>query len=70
MKWYLILGLLVVSAAKLTFAQDPHFSQIQYNPLYLNPHLQVLWNMARQIVWQDYTDQWRTLPVPTSTTAI
>ena len=37
MKRYLILGLLLVASAKLMIAQDPHFSQIQYNPLYLNP---------------------------------
>ena len=37
MKRYLILGLLMAASAKLMLAQDPHFSQIQYNPLYLNP---------------------------------
>ena len=39
MKKYLILGLLVVSAAKFALAQDPHFSQIQYNPLYMTGYL-------------------------------
>ena len=69
MKMYLILGLLVVSAAKLALAQDPHFSQIQYNPLYLNPAFAGVteYGKANRLAGL-YRDQWRTLPVPYSTT--
>ncbi|MCC6582686.1 MAG: PorP/SprF family type IX secretion system membrane protein [Chitinophagales bacterium] len=69
MKRYLILGLLVVSAAKFALAQDPHFSQIQYNPLYLNPALAGVteYGKANRLAGL-YRDQWRTLPVPYSTT--
>src|SRR5665647_945474 len=69
MKRYLILGLLVVSAAKMTFAQDPHFSQIQYNPIYLNPANAGVteYGKANRLAGL-YRDQWRTLPVPYSTT--
>ena len=69
MKRYLILGLLVVSVAKLTLAQDPHFSQIQYNPLYLNPAFAGVteYGKANRLAGL-YRDQWRTLPVPYSTT--
>ncbi len=69
MKRYLILGLLVVSAAKLALAQDPHFSQIQYNPLYLNPAFAGVteYGKANRLAGL-YRDQWRTLPVPYSTT--
>ena len=69
MKKYLILGLLVVSAAKFALAQDPHFSQIQYNPLYLNPALAGVteYGKANRLAGL-YRDQWRTLPVPYSTT--
>ena len=69
MKRYLILGLLVVSTAKLILAQDPHFSQIQYNPLYLNPAFAGVteYGKANRLAGL-YRDQWRTLPVPYSTT--
>lgn len=69
MKKYLILGLLVVSVAKLALAQDPHFSQIQYNPLYLNPAFAGVteYGKANRLAGL-YRDQWRTLPVPYSTT--
>jgi len=69
MKRYLILGLLFVSAFKSLLAQDPHFSQIQYNPLYLNPAFAGVteYGKANRIAGL-YRDQWRTLPVPYSTT--
>ena len=69
MKRYLILGLLVLSAFKITLAQDPHFSQIQYNPLYLNPAYAGVteYGKANRLTGL-YRDQWRTLPVPYSTT--
>lgn len=69
MKRYLILGLLVLSAFKITLAQDPHFSQIQYNPLYLNPAFAGVteYGKANRLTGL-YRDQWRTLPVPYSTT--
>lgn len=69
MKRFLILGFLVVSAAKYSVAQDPHFSQIQYNPLYLNPAFAGVteYGKANRLAGL-YRDQWRTLPVPYSTT--
>lgn len=69
MKRYLILSLLVISAVKLTLAQDPHFSQIQYNPLYLNPAFAGVteYGKANRLAGL-YRDQWRTLPIPYSTT--
>jgi type IX secretion system PorP/SprF family membrane protein len=69
MKRYLILGLLVVSAAKMACAQDPHFSQIQYNPIYLNPANAGVteYGKANRLAGL-YRDQWRVLPVPYSTT--
>lgn len=69
MKRYLILGLLLVASAKLMIAQDPHFSQIQYNPLYLNPAFAGVteYGKANRLAGL-YRDQWRTLPVPYSTT--
>ncbi|MCB9033778.1 MAG: PorP/SprF family type IX secretion system membrane protein [Chitinophagales bacterium] len=48
-------------------AQDPHFSQIQYNPLYLNPTFAGQAKKDNRFVGL-YRDQWRTLPVPYSTT--
>ncbi|HPN20013.1 MAG TPA: PorP/SprF family type IX secretion system membrane protein, partial [Chitinophagales bacterium] len=50
-------------------AQDPHFSQIQYNPLYLNPAFAGVteYGKANRLAGL-YRDQWRTLPVPYSTT--
>lgn len=69
MKRYLILSLIVVSIAKITKAQDPHFSQIQYNPLYLNAAFAGVTEHGKsnRLVGL-YRDQWRTLPVPYSTT--
>jgi type IX secretion system PorP/SprF family membrane protein len=69
MKRYLILGLLMAASAKLMLAQDPHFSQIQYNPLYLNPAFAGVteYGKANRLAGL-YRDQWRTLPVPYSTT--
>lgn len=69
MKRYLILGFLIVTAAKMTLAQDPHFSQIQYNPIYLNPAFAGVteYGKANRLAGL-YRDQWRTLPVPYSTT--
>lgn len=69
MKRYLILGLLMAASAKIILAQDPHFSQIQYNPLYLNPAFAGVaeYGKANRLAGL-YRDQWRTLPVPYSTT--
>jgi len=69
MKRFLTLGFLVLSVAKTILAQDPHFSQIQYNPLYLNPGLAGVteYGKANRVAGL-YRDQWRTLPVPYSTT--
>lgn len=69
MKRCLILGLFLVSVAKISVAQDPHFSQIQYNPLYLNPAFAGIteYGKANRLTGL-YRDQWRTLPVPYSTT--
>lgn len=69
MKRYLILGLLAVLAFKKSFAQDPHFSQIQFNPLYLNPAFAGVTEYGKTNRLAGlYRDQWRTLPVPYSTT--
>ncbi len=69
MKRYLILGLLVVSVIKISLAQDPHFSQIQYNPLYLSPAFAGVTEYGKtNRLTGLYRDQWRTLPVPYSTT--
>jgi type IX secretion system PorP/SprF family membrane protein len=69
MKRYLILGLLMAASAKIILAQDPHFSQIQYNPLNLNPAFAGVteYGKANRLAGL-YRDQWRTLPVPYSTT--
>jgi type IX secretion system PorP/SprF family membrane protein len=69
MKRYLILGLLLVASARFSQAQDPHFSQIQYNPLYLNPAFAGVteYGKANRLAGL-YRDQWRTLPIPFSTT--
>lgn len=69
MKRYLILGLLLITTARITMAQDPHFSQIQYNPLYLNPAIAGVteYGKANRLAGL-YRDQWRTLPIPYSTT--
>jgi type IX secretion system PorP/SprF family membrane protein len=70
MKRYLILSLLVIAAiTRPAKAQDPHFSQIQYNPLYLNPAFAGVteYGKANRLAGI-YRDQWRTLPVPYSTT--
>jgi type IX secretion system PorP/SprF family membrane protein len=48
-------------------AQDPHFSQIQYNPIYLNPANAGFAKKDNRIAGI-YRDQWRTAPVPFSTT--
>ncbi len=69
MKRYLILGFLIVSSARFAIAQDPHFSQIQYNPLYLNPAFAGVTEYGKTNRLAGlYRDQWRTLPVPYSTT--
>lgn len=69
MKRIIIFCFFVVSIAKISIAQDPHFSQIQYNPLYLNPAFAGVteYGKANRIAGL-YRDQWRTLPVPYSTT--
>lgn len=69
MKKIIIFCILIVSVAKFSKAQDPHFSQIQYNPLYLNPAFAGVteYGKANRLAGL-YRDQWRTLPVPYSTT--
>lgn len=69
MKRVFIFSLFVVSVFKTITAQDPHFSQIQYNPLYLNPAFAGVteYGKANRLAGL-YRDQWRTLPVPYSTT--
>lgn len=69
MKRSLILGLLFAFLCKVAVAQDPHFSQIQYNPLYLNPAFAGVTEYGKlNRIAGLYRDQWRTLPVPYSTT--
>lgn len=66
-----ITGILILLLfIKLASAQDPHFSQIQYNPIYLNPANAGVteYGKANRIAGI-YRDQWRTLPVPYSTTS-
>ena len=48
-------------------AQDPHWSMIQWNPLYLNPAFSGFAKKANRITGI-YRDQWRSVPVPYSTT--
>ena len=69
MKRVFILSLFVATVFKTITAQDPHFSQIQYNPLYLNPAFAGVteYGKANRLAGL-YRDQWRTLPVPYSTT--
>lgn len=69
MKRIIFFGLLSIFTTKLIVAQDPHFSQIQYNPLYLNPAFAGVteYGKANRLAG-NYRDQWRTLPVPYSTT--
>lgn len=62
-----IFSLLCIGFLKVNFAQDPHFSQIQYNPVYLNPANAGFANKDNRIVG-NYRDQWRTIPIPFSTT--
>jgi len=59
-----VIGLMCVQTIK---AQDPHFSQIQYNPIYLNPANAGFAKKDNRIAGI-YRDQWRTAPVPFSTT--
>lgn len=69
MKRCLIFALLIAFSATFSWAQDPHFSQIQYNPLYLNPAFAGVTEYDKlNRVAGLYRDQWRTLPVPYSTT--
>src|SRR4051812_4665321 len=69
MKKILIISFLALLVAKTGFAQDPHFSNIQYNPLSLNPAFAGVteYGKANRLAGL-YRDQWRTLPVPYSTT--
>ncbi|MFN8284579.1 MAG: PorP/SprF family type IX secretion system membrane protein [Chitinophagales bacterium] len=69
MKKVLLLSIMALIVAKLSLAQDPHFSQIQYNPLYLNPANAGVTEYGKlNRVAGIYRDQWRVLPVPYSTT--
>ncbi|MCC6571802.1 MAG: PorP/SprF family type IX secretion system membrane protein [Chitinophagales bacterium] len=69
MKKLFTAGILAFIAYTGAFAQDPHFSQIQYNPIYLNPANAGLteYGKANRIAGL-YRDQWRVLPVPYSST--
>src|SRR3954470_5071598 len=69
MKKVILLSVLAILVSKFSFAQDPHFSQIQYNPIYLNPANAGVteYGKANRLAGL-YRDQWRTLPVPYSTT--
>ena len=52
-----------------TNAQDVHYTQQFDNDIYLNPAQSGLGNKANRLVFQ-YRDQWRTVPVPFSSTFI
>ena len=69
MKKLFTAGILAFIAYTGAFTQDPHFSQIQYNPIYLNPANAGLteYGKANRIAGL-YRDQWRVLPVPYSST--
>ncbi len=69
MKKILLISFIAMLGANTSFAQDPHFSQIQYNPMYLNPANAGIteYGKANRVAGV-YRDQWRTLPVPYSTT--
>jgi type IX secretion system PorP/SprF family membrane protein len=64
-----IIFLLLIGAAiqQFGFSQDPHFSQIQYNPVYLNPANAGFAKKDNRIVGV-YRDQWRAASSPYSTT--
>lgn len=61
--------LLMAMPITLIHAQDPHWSMIQWNPLYLNPANTGFAQKANRITGI-YRDQWRAIPVPFSTTNI
>ncbi len=63
MKKLFFLGLFFACVWNSINAQDPHFSQIQYNPLYLNPSYAGFGDKDNRFVGM-YRDQWRTVPVP------
>lgn len=63
---FLAICVLVVLSNSLQ-AQDAHFSQIQYNPVYLNPAFAGFAGKDNRLVGL-YRDQWRTIPIPYSTT--
>jgi type IX secretion system PorP/SprF family membrane protein len=53
----------------LVNGQDPHWSMIQWNPVYLNPAFSGFAKKANRITGI-YRDQWRAIAVPYSTTHI
>jgi hypothetical protein len=63
----IIFSIICIFIYQLGFSQDPHFSQIQYNPIYLNPAFAGFAKKDNRVVGV-YRDQWRTAFVPYSTT--
>jgi len=63
----IFLFLICIFIYEAGFSQDPHFSQIQYNPIYLNPANAGFAKKDNRVVGV-YRDQWRTAFVPYSTT--
>lgn len=62
-----LLSAICVFLTQQIIAQDPHFSQIQYNPIYLNPANAGFAKKDNRFAGI-YRDQWRTVPIPFSTT--
>lgn len=63
--WIIVLMVLV---GKIS-AQDAHWSMIQWNPIYLNPANTGFADKANRLTGI-YRDQWRSIPVPFSTTNV
>jgi type IX secretion system PorP/SprF family membrane protein len=64
-----IIYIIVVCWPLAMQAQDFHWSQIQMNPIYLNPAFTGFAKKANRITGI-YRDQWRSVPVPYSTTHV
>ena len=62
--WVLLIVALSIGKA---FTQDAHWSMIQWNPIYLNPANTGFADKANRLTGI-YRDQWRSIPVPFSTT--
>lgn len=67
MKKFFLYLLAACTLPTAVIAQDPHWSMIQWNPVYLNPAFSGFAQKANRIIGI-YRDQWRAVAVPYSTT--